>query len=358
MNLSRKKFFIKNFLKMIIGYFLNIKNFKNYDENTIFFIGVPEYGNLGDQAIAKAEINFLKKILPESEIVVITEKKSMENLLCIKKTTNKFHNICTFIGGGNMGDLYFFQENLRLTAIKLLKKGKIIIFPQSIDYNGTSKRYKKAKKIYESHDNLFLFTREKNSEKKRKLLFPMCKGGLVPDIVLSLEPKIEKITRNGIYFCLRNDIEKNDKSLKIITELENFSKKLNFEIKKIDTSCSKYCTKYEKQNMQLTNFLKEFSKANIIITDRLHGMIFSVITNTPCVAFDNTTGKNKSLYNTWLNKEMVCFIDNINDIEKAKYYIKKHQQNNQYNKNYLNEINKYYKILEKSILDFYQKSFK
>lgn len=337
---------------MIIGYFVNKKKYNKYDKNTVFFIGAPEYGNLGDQAIADAEVVFLRKTLPKKEIIIIPESESIENLLCIKKITNKYHNICAFIGGGNMGDLYFFQENLRLTAVKLLKNAKIVIFPQSIDYDGTSTRFKKAKKIYESHKSLFLFTREKKSEEKRKRLFSKCKGGLVPDIVLSLSPTLETFKREEIFFCMRSDIEKNSETKKIVNELENFTNEMTSSIKKLDTRDNKYCTKYINQHNQLINFWEKFAQASLIITDRLHGMIFSIITNTPCIALDNNTGKIRSLYETWLNENMVCFIDSTEKIEKAKQYIKESKNKNQDNTKYLKEITQHYKPLEKCILDF------
>ena len=41
----------------------------------------------------------------------------------------------------------------------------------------------------------------------------------------------------------------------------------------------------------LNKKFREFSERNLIITDRLHGMIFAAITGTPCVAMDNISHK-------------------------------------------------------------------
>ena len=46
--------------------------------------------------------------------------------------------------------------------------------------------------------------------------------------------------------------------------------------------------------------LKEFAGCEIVLTDRLHGMIFSYITSTPCIAIANSTGKSQNAYNDWL----------------------------------------------------------
>lgn len=44
------------------------------------------------------------------------------------------------------------------------------------------------------------------------------------------------------------------------------------------------------------------SSAEVVVTDRLHGMISSVVARTKCFAFDNLTGKVHSTKNLWLNK--------------------------------------------------------
>ncbi|MGH2097437.1 polysaccharide pyruvyl transferase family protein [Aerococcus urinaeequi] len=46
--------------------------------------------------------------------------------------------------------------------------------------------------------------------------------------------------------------------------------------------------------------LKEISKHELVITDRLHGMIFAYLTDTPCLVFDNNNHKISQTYDTWL----------------------------------------------------------
>ena len=62
------------------------------------------------------------------------------------------------------------------------------------------------------------------------------------------------------------------------------------------------------------NTILEFSKCKLIITDRLHGMIFSFITNTPCIALPNSNGKIKGVYKWIANKGSVLFVENIDDV--------------------------------------------
>ena len=67
---------------------------------------------------------------------------------------------------------------------------------------------------------------------------------------------------------------------------------------------------------------KQFKGAELVITDRLHCMIFCVITGTPCVAIDNSNKKISGVYNEWLGEiNWVKFatdsdIDNIAEFAK------------------------------------------
>lgn len=314
--------FVKKTKQIVFGYFKNKKKYKDYDKKSIFICGIPEYGNLGDQAITIAEVNFISSCLTDSEIILIPEGEWYENLLCIKLITNKYHNICISPGGGNMGELYAVQENIRLSAVKNLKKAGIIIFPQSIDYLENSNASKKAKKIYESHKCLTIFTREEQSELLRKKLFETCDGDMVPDIALSYIPKIGEYERKGVIFCTRSDKEKNKNSQSALGELRETAKTVFESVKTVDTYSDEYRCKYEEQIHGLNKIWKEFKSAELVITDRLHGMIFCAITNTPCIALDNTTGKVGYLYRTWLENSNILFLSNQNELQNAIDIIK------------------------------------
>ena len=64
--------------------------------------------------------------------------------------------------------------------------------------------------------------------------------------------------------------------------------------------------------------LREFSNCSLVITDRLHAMIFSALMGTPCIAFDNVSKKVSGVYK-WIEKldyikciETVLTVDLIN----------------------------------------------
>jgi len=50
-------------------------------------------------------------------------------------------------------------------------------------------------------------------------------------------------------------------------------------------------------------FLNDFSSSKLVVTDRLHGMVFAALAGTPCVVMGNCNYKVKGIYNWIENKE-------------------------------------------------------
>ena len=97
-------------------------------------------------------------------------------------------------------------------------------------------------------------------------------------------------------------------------------------------------------------FINHLAQRQLVITDRLHGSIFSLITGTPCIVFGNNYHKVESFYYSWLkNIEYITFIKQ-KDIEiKLEENIKKYKnyhQNIIYNSN---RFNQYYMIMKNII---------
>lgn len=52
---------------------------------------------------------------------------------------------------------------------------------------------------------------------------------------------------------------------------------------------------------QLQEFLDAFRRAQVVVTDRLHGMVFSAVTGTPCVVFGSKSHKVRATYECWMS---------------------------------------------------------
>ena len=79
-----------------------------------------------------------------------------------------------------------------------------------------------------------------------------------------------------------------------------------------------------KRNEYIQKYIDIISRFKYVITDRLHCMLLCLITGTPCIAFDNLTGKLSSVYQ-WINDcEYINIVRSENEVEK---YINKYANN-------------------------------
>lgn len=309
-------------LQLISGYHSRRDYYQKIKGDAIFLIGVPEHGNLGDQAITIGEEKLLDDVAPGKEIIYITENDFYKNALRIKKFQIKHpRTLILWHGGGNIGDLYRFNEGMRLWAIANFKDSKFIICPQSIDYRTTSKYLMKTAKIFNASNGLTLYTREKESYKKAKQFFPNCDIRIAPDPLLQYRPDIHKNKREKVLICARRDIEINQSTQNEIQRIADILNEKGIQYSFTDTMDNSYACKYGSQEAGLNAKWQQFASSEVVITDRLHGMIFALITNTPCIALNNSTGKVGSFYHTWLEDSEVLYIENEEDIEKVPGFI-------------------------------------
>jgi pyruvyl transferase EpsI len=286
----------------------------NPAKNHAFIFLAADYGNLGDVAITYAQTLFLEEHLPDHQVIEIPISKSLEGLWFVKRNIKK-NDLVTTVGGGNLGEMYVQIEFIRQLVVRFFPSNKIISFPQTFDFSHTPKgirALKQAKRVYDKHKHLFWVTREKVSFELMKKNFNTSNVLLSPDIVLTLNKTEPKHKRDGLVFCMRNDKEK-----KLSASEHEILQKLTSGFFK-DISC--YDTGIERNQMSKNERLKElekiwevFRRAELVITDRLHGMIFCYITNTPCLVFSNSNHKIKATYQWIKNCKSITLINIFNE---------------------------------------------
>ena len=73
----------------------------------------------------------------------------------------------------------------------------------------------------------------------------------------------------------------------------------------------------------LENKFNQLKEHKLVITDRLHGMIFAAITETPCIAFGNFNHKISESYKWLKNLKYIQYCDDIDDLENQLAKIEK-----------------------------------
>ena len=288
----------------------------------VFLLDAASYNNLGDQAITYATSLFLKDIFGEDRYFEISERDLLRNLKYLKNVIQTEDVLC-LNGGGNMGNLYPRYEALRRKVIKAFPDNRIIIFPQTIDYESDSygrRELERSGKVYNSHMHLVVCAREKKSfDLMRKLYRNVV---LVPDIVFYLKGRITLVRtekKDCIGVCLRDDRES-----VISTEQKNsvYSaiKKAGFKAENLTTMSDSYqmYANSDERLEALGSNLQEFGSYRCIITDRLHGMIFSILSDSYCIAIDNSNNKVSGVLNVIDGVDSVKILE-ADNIDKTLY---------------------------------------
>lgn len=280
------------------------------------YIDVPMYMNIGDHLIAHGTFKFFEK----------------SNLNFCRASGLPFYkfrwinnvNVLVFGGGGNFGDLWpeIHQRRMQLIDEALELGKRVIVLPQSLWYSNIE-NLKLDLSILQGRENFYLFVRDKQSYQIGKNIHENVY--LVPDMAHHIYNELEqassdvKPNKDVLYF-LRNDKEG-------VISRNEFEKKGRIwdwdDVLKID-NCGRdfqrvlkiYNLFYRKLN--ISNFdrklflwrksswkivmeaAKLFASHKLIVTDRLHGLIFASMLNRSFSIRDNLYNKISNYENAWL----------------------------------------------------------
>lgn len=281
---------------------------------TVFLVLTPEHGNLGDHAIALSITNLLTKC--GIDYVEITGARLHEiqqrNILDL---FNKYPILIN--GGGNLGTLWLDVEYIFRQLISKNPRSTIICFPNTIFYDNTQKgqqEFEKSIRIYNKHRNLYLFARERISYDIMRKFYKNV--GLVPDMVLALNKSDTRQKRNGCLLCLRNDCEKTRTKAQEQQIRSQAEQLFGNAVADTDMHAHRRIPITERE-LALQEKFEEFSKAQLVITDRLHGMIFCAITGTPCIIVDSKSPKVRGCYEWIKDLDYIRFADSPEQIVQA-----------------------------------------
>ena len=289
---------IKSFIKSMVSlprrvvanvyYYQHNKHLKS--KVKIIYAGLPtaRLRNLGDHAQVIAVQKWLSKNYPNYHILELNKDEIHYYYYAYKYLVNN-EDLFILQSGGNMDVLGKWSETGRRRLIKNFKGNKIVILPQTIYFSDTDlgRREKKiTSELYSQHPNLTVIARDIKSYQIAEQLFSGVKVLLAPDFVLSLEPlikKVEKINQTkgrSVLFCFRKD----KKSLISPSEIEYLKDKLPYKFEEYNTYIE-IDVAPDKREEHLYDLLNVFNKHDLVVTDRFHGLIFSVMCNKPCIVF-------------------------------------------------------------------------
>lgn len=312
--------YIKRKCKAFLAHCYWYKRLNNNSSKTAFVIGTPTHINIGDSAITLAEIQFLKQNGYE-DVLEITLHEYISYRKCIRRMIP--HSADIFLmGGGFMGSLWPAEEEWRQKMLEDFCQHRIVVFPQTIYYEKDSAANAimlKSIEIYNNIPKLTLVAREHISYDLMKKLYPKCSVLLTPDIVLSMNQKIFNQTRNAILTCFRYDKERNI-SLEDEQQLIQNLKKKGYRVYETDMMSDTQITVNNREKI-VDDKLRQFASAKLVITDRLHGMVFCAITGTPCIVLSNNHHKVKGTYEWIKHLDYIKYVTDITEVIKQVAYL-------------------------------------
>lgn len=266
-----------------------------------WFLLEQGHNNIGDIAIGVAERNFFEAHFPQVPMHFIYEQvfSRYQNEISSQIRPG---DVIILRGGGSIGNTVMHEKH-REDIIRKFKKNLIISMPQTMCFPNTEKGKRekhRAAKVYSSNPNLLLIAREEKSYADMQRTFPYTRILCTPDIVMTLDFHCPMRKRTGILLCFRNDWEKS-LAVSDVQNIEDACRALSDHVSYTDMYADEIFIPFEKRDEVLLAKVTQFKQASLVITDRLHGMVLSAITGTPCIALSNYNHKVESTYK-WLQR--------------------------------------------------------
>ncbi|MDR1067392.1 MAG: glycosyltransferase [Clostridiales bacterium] len=289
---------------------LTLFRFLNPGKITLL-LNTHAYGNLGDHAISLGARAFLK-----GHAFFEMTGADFSRVKDIIAPRVKPDDVILISGGGHMGDLWMEEESNIRDILALFTENKVVILPQSVYFSGDHAKnpdYKLSRAIYGSHKNLTIYARDAASQMTLSNMAARVK--LSPDMSLCLKYPFKSGTRTGVLTCFRSDEEK------VLSDAdreraETFLRDHFGRVKKMAAVLPLRLGKISRAAALFIR-LRSFARAGLIVTDRLHAVLFAAITGSPCVAFDNSTRKISGAF-LWLKgREHIQFVKNVEEMETA-----------------------------------------
>ncbi len=270
-----------------------LKGLESIDGLTIWYCCAPTHKNLGDLAQKCCITRWLKQNYPDARIIEVTSRAfdhSRQKITKLLKEHIKPTDLIIMQSGYTMTGKHPYTK-LQMAIVNNFKKNKVVFFPQTVLF-ANEKVKKRTVDAIDGHGNVTMLTRDKQSYEMAKNAFKNTKLYLYPDIVTSEIGNHDfNHKRDGILFCMRNDSEQYFTKKDIAALMDKLSKYDKTELTDTTVNWEITSLDYEPLWKQIFAVIESYSKYRLIITDRYHGTIFSLIAGTPVIVLKTTDHK-------------------------------------------------------------------
>jgi pyruvyl transferase EpsO len=273
-------------------------------------VDFPNYPNVGDSAIYVGQLACLDSL-----------KIPRPRLICDFRTYDRRalgraagDGVILLTGGGSFGDLWPIGQECREEILRAFPDNRVIQLPQSIHF-ARRDSLDSARRAVNGHRNFVLLCRDQRSLDTARRNFDATTE-LCPDMAFCLGSIARpRPATKQIVWLLRKDKESAltppDTSLASIVdwldEPETLQRRMNYKL--MGATLRRPTNRMWRSllmqtyaplaRQRLHRGLNILSAGKVVITDRLHGYILSMLLGIPSVIIDNSYGKLTSFHSTW-----------------------------------------------------------
>lgn len=303
----------------------------------VVLLDYPHYPNVGDSLIWLGEIAYLQSRGLSPVYVCDFANYSVEY---IRKIQNK-NTIILINGGGNFGTLWKHLHDFKLKVLSDFPNTPVIQLPQTIQFDDDSDATQKTAEVIKQHGNFTLLVRCQRSFDFASKHFD-AKLALCPDMAFFIgEIQSKNQPVKDRFFLLRTDSEKKTKSdlnpmqasagksyevgdwldvsrlehwLIRVERHHKFRRALSF----FDPSNSVLLKMWNLLcTLRMKRGVSKLSKGKVVVTDRLHAHILSVLMTKPHILLYNSYGKLQGFYDAWTKDLAIArFLTDANQVAR------------------------------------------
>jgi len=281
----------------------------------------PRHSNVGDSAIWLGEIDCLAACgVPLNDIRYICDASTYEES-ALRSAIGE-EGVILLHGGGNFGDLWTSHQRFREMVVAAFPKNAFVLFPQTIHYEDR-KALDQTARVFNAHGDLTILVRDHESlllvQREFRAVAHLC-----PDLAFCLGPlpRPAQADRHIVYLA-RTDKEsplrfeaagdgteapcdwpgvENAWRWQLGDVIARFGSDHPRLRRRLPAALSEVIRRRAYNSMaheRLRSGCELLAHGRVVITDRLHAHILSLLMGVPSVMLDNSYGKLRRFHDAW-----------------------------------------------------------
>jgi len=283
----------------------------------VALLDFPNHDNVGDTAIWLGERALLRELGCE---VAYTASFSSYSSSMARRAVGR-SGVILLHGGGNLGDLWPTYQAFRERVIQSHPRTRIVQLPQTVRFAHEASM-QRAADVFSSHPDLTVMVRDRPSEDIARRAFSRCRVIAAPDSAFALEALPNPEPTSRVVVLMRTDRERSERArihvpgdaLPVdwparsasgrLGRHYRLSRALGFPAKRsaaaaylLDRPLQSGFDRLAAERMTMGPAI--VGSGSVVVTDRLHGHILSLLLGRPHVLLDDRHGKVRAFWERW-----------------------------------------------------------